>query len=138
MTQKKTQEAPEKSNLKLGRNLDGTFTKGHTISVGNNGGRPTEDLSVRSQVKLRIQKNPQLLQKAIDGMFDILANPEDPRWPKVYETMIKLNGNFDPDETKLTGDMNFTQQRPYEGMTKEQILSALKKGKPNATKPTGK
>lgn len=123
---------------KHGRNMDGTFAPGHKFGGSENSGRPPEDLSVRSQVKLRIQKDPDLLQKAIDGMFAILANPEDPRWPKVYETMVKLNGNFDPDETKLTGNMNFTQQRPYEGMTKEEIRAALKKGKPSADKPAGK
>ena len=122
----------EQKDNKHGRNPDGTFAQGNQEGLGNNGGRPTEDLSVRSQVKLRIQKNPQLLQRAIDGMFAILSNPDDPRWPKVYETMVKLNGNFDPDETKLTGNMKFAADRPYEGLTKEEILAALKKGKSSA------
>lgn len=116
---------------KVGRKSDGTFDKGN--SYGRNpGGRPSEDLSVRSQVKLRIAQNPELLQKAIDNLFKILDNPDDSRWTKAYEMLVKLNGNFDPDETKLTGNMKLAHERPYEGMTKEQILAALKKGKPNA------
>ena len=115
---------PKTDDEKPGRNADGTFAPGNKEGLGNNGGRPTEDLSVRSQVKLRISKDPALLQNAIDSMFSILSNPDDPRWPKVYETMVKLNGNFDPSETKLTGDI--THNRPYEGMSKEQILAALK------------
>lgn len=120
----------ETDNQKHGRNPDGTFAPGNKEGLGNNGGRPTEDLSVRSQVKLRIAKDPDQLQKAIDGMFAILANPEDPRWPKVFETMVKLNGNFDPSETKLTGEL--THQRPYEGMTKDELRAALQKGKSSA------
>lgn len=122
----------DNTNEKLGRNSEGKFIPGNKESVGNNGGRPAEDLSVRAQVKLRIAKDPDLLQRAIDGMFSILANPEDTRWPKVYETMVKLNGNFDPDETKLTGDMKLFHERPYEGLSKEEIRLALKKGKPSA------
>ena len=127
----------ELDNGKLGRNSEGKFLPGNKESVGNNGGRPTEDLSVRAQVKLRISKNPKLLQSAIDNMFSILDNPEDPRWPKVYETLVKLNGNFDPDETKLTGNMKFSKERPYEGMSKEEILAALKKGNSSAKSKSG-
>ena len=111
---------------KLGRNSDGTFSTGNQISVGNNGGRPLKDLSIRHQVKLRISKDPDLIQKTLDGMFKILSDYNHPQYIRMLDIFIRINGNFDPIETK-----DVTTQipdSPLDNLTIEELrkLKALK------------
>jgi len=90
----------EITSEKRGRNPDGTFKKGNQIGKGNKGGRPTEDMSFRHQVKIRAQKDPSLVKKVIDNLIDIASDSDNPRCLDAIEKLIKLNGNYDPSESK--------------------------------------
>lgn len=105
---------------KSGRNQDGTFKPG--VSGGSNGGRPPEILSVRSQVKLRVSKDPKLMRKAIDNMFAILADPTHPQFAKMLDTFVKLNGNYDPTEQKI--DLN-DNRNPFAGADPSKLEKLL-------------
>lgn len=131
MAQKKV-EAKKKVSNKLGRNSDGTFAKGNKESVGNNGGRPTEDMSFRHQMKIRASQEPELVQKVINNLIKIASNPDHPKCVEAAEKLIKLNGNYDPAESKseVTGSLNTKMENsPFNQLTKEDLLKLLKRKK---------
>lgn len=110
---------------KRGRNADGTFAKGNTIGNGY-GGRPKEDMSFRHQVKLRAQNNPELIQKAIDTLVAVALDKDHPKCMEAMEKLIKLNGNFDPSESKteLSGKV---EGAPFSNLSAKEVESLLKK-----------
>ena len=131
MAQKKV-EAKKKVSNKLGRNSDGTFAKGNKESVGNNGGRPTEDMSLRHQMKIRASQEPELVQKVINNLIKIASDPDHPKCVEAAEKLIKLNGNYDPAESKseVTGSLNTKMENsPFNQLTKEDLLKLLKRKK---------
>ncbi len=131
MAQKKV-EAKKKVSNKLGRNSDGTFAKGNKESVGNNGGRPTEDMSFRHQMKIRASQEPELVQKVINNLIKIASDPDHPKCVEAAEKLIKLNGNYDPAESKseVTGSLNTKMENsPFNQLTKEDLLKLLKRKK---------
>ncbi|MBR3169475.1 hypothetical protein IKF23_03495 [Candidatus Saccharibacteria bacterium] len=131
MAQKKV-EAKKKVSNKLGRNSDGTFAKGNKESVGNNGGRPTEDMSFRHQMKIRASQEPELVQKVINNLIKIASDPDHPKCVEAAEKLIKLNGNYDPAESKseVTGSLNTkVENSPFSQLTKEDLLKLLKRKK---------
>lgn len=131
MAQKKV-EAKKKVSNKLGRNSDGTFAKGNKESVGNNGGRPTEDMSFRHQMKIRAAKEPELVQKVINNLIKIASDPDHPKCVEAAEKLIKLNGNYDPAESKneVTGSLNTKMEdSPFNQLTKQDLLKLLKRKK---------
>lgn len=131
MAQKKV-EAKKKVSNKLGRNSDGTFAKGNKESVGNNGGRPTEDMSFRHQMKIRAAKEPELIQNVIDNLVKIASDPDHPKCVEAAEKLIKLNGNYDPAESKseVTGSLNTKMEdSPFNQLTKQDLLKLLKRKK---------
>ena len=131
MAQKKV-EAKKKVSNKLGRNSDGTFAKGNKESVGNNGGRPTEDMSFRHQMKIRASQEPELVQKVINNLIKIASDPDHPKCVEAAEKLIKLNGNYDPAESKseVTGSLNTRMENsPFNQLTKEDLLKLLKRKK---------
>ncbi len=131
MAQKKV-EAKKKVSKKLGRNSDGTFAKGNKESVGNNGGRPTEDMSFRHQMKIRASQEPELVQKVINNLIKIASDPDHPKCVEAAEKLIKLNGNYDPAESKseVTGSLNTkVENSPFSQLTKEDLLKLLKRKK---------
>lgn len=131
MAQKKV-EAKKKVSNKLGRNSDGTFAKGNKESVGNNGGRPTENMSFRHQMKIRAAKEPELIQNVIDNLVKIASDPDHPKCVEAAEKLIKLNGNYDPAESKseVTGSLNMKMEdSPFNQLTKQDLLKLLKRKK---------
>ena len=131
MAQKKV-EAKKKVSYKLGRNSDGTFAKGNKESVGNNGGRPTENMSFRHQMKIRAAKEPELIQNVIDNLVKIASDPDHPKCVEAAEKLIKLNGNYDPAESKseVTGSLNMKMgDSPFNQLTKQDLLKLLKRKK---------
>lgn len=131
MAQKKV-EAKKKVSNKLGRNSDGTFAKGNKESVGNNGGRPTENMSFRHQMKIRAAKEPELIQNVIDNLVKIASDPDHPKCVEAAEKLIKLNGNYDPAESKseVTGSLNMKMgDSPFNQLTKQDLLKLLKRKK---------
>ena len=131
MAQKKV-EAKKKVSNKLGRNSDGTFAKGNKESVGNNGGRPTEDMSFRHQMKIRASQEPELVRKVINNLIKIASDPDHPKCVEAAEKLIKLNGNYDPAESKseVTGSLNTKMENsPFNQLTKEDLLKLLERKK---------
>ncbi|MBR2766779.1 hypothetical protein IKD67_01705 [Candidatus Saccharibacteria bacterium] len=116
---------PSKNKPKRGRNADGTFAQGNTIGNGF-GGRPKEDMSFRHQVKLRAQKDPQLVQRAIDTLVEIALDKNHPKCVEALEKLIKLNGNYDPAESKteLSGKV---EGAPFVNLSAKEVEDLLKK-----------
>ncbi|MDL2235442.1 hypothetical protein LJC07_04710 [Christensenellaceae bacterium OttesenSCG-928-L17] len=127
--EKKVRATSVSTARKLGRNSDGTFRTGNKESVGNNGGRPAECLSFRQQMKIRVQKDPKILDKALDTLIGIANDPDHPKCADAIDKLIKLNGNYDPAETK---DVTPTApDRPLKGLSIQEVREALalKRGK---------
>ena len=131
MAQKKV-EAKKNEVIKGGRKADGTFAKGNKPKITKNYGRPTEDMSFRHQMKLRATKEPELIQNVIDSLVKIASDPDHPRCVEAAEKLIKLNGNYDPAESKseVTGSLNTKMENsPFNQLTKEDLLRLLKRKK---------
>ncbi len=122
------QKAPavNKTSDKPARNADGTLKAGGPSL--NPSGRPRgsyQDYSYRTQAKIRALRNPARIQKDLDRLDAIIDSPESTpaEVAKALEIKIKLNGNYDPQETK-----DITKQetnRVYKGLTLEQINKLL-------------
>lgn len=110
------------------RNPDGTFV-GDSNS-GNGGGRPSEVFSFRHQVKLRAANDPKMIQEAINTLVSIATDPRHPQCTTALDKLIKLNGNYDPQETKDVTPP--APHRPLEGLSAKELKEALKV---NKTKP---
>ena len=130
MAQKKV-EAKKKVAATVGRKSDGTFAKGNTFGK-NNGGRPMEEMSFRHQMKIRASQEPELVQKVINNLVKIASDPDHPKCVEAAEKLIKLNGNYDPAESKseVTGSLNTKMENsPFNQLTKEDLLKLLKRKK---------
>lgn len=110
--------------VKVGRNSDGTFSKGNKLSVGNNGGRPTEDMSFRHQVKIRASNDPNLVLNVINNLIAIASDPDHPKCVEAADKLIKLNGNYDPTETKDVSEKEVFN--PFENLTEDELRKLAK------------
>ena len=118
-TVKKVAKEKKVKAVKVGRNSDGTFSKGNKLSVGNNGGRPTEDMSFRHQVKIRASNDPNLVQGVINNLIAIASDPDHPKCVEAADKLIKLNGNYDPTETKDVSEKEVFN--PFENLSEEEL-----------------
>lgn len=118
----------ENETAKLGRNSDGTFAKGNKISVGNSG-RPKDKYSHRALAARRAEENPESIQKDLDVLDEIIANPDNSPMEKAkaIELKIKLFGGFDVQETKteLTGKVE--NAIPFSNLSQKEVEALLKK-----------
>ena len=114
----------KKKAAQVGRNSDGTFSKGNKLSVGNNGGRPTEDMSCRHQVKIRASNDPNLVLNVINNLIAIASDPDHPKCVEAADKLIKLNGNYDPTETKDVSEKEVFN--PFENLTEEELRKLAK------------
>lgn len=119
VTTKKVAKEKKAKAVKVGRNSDGTFSKGNKLSVGNNGGRPTEDMSFRHQVKIRASNDPNLVQGVINNLIAIASDPDHPKCVEAADKLIKLNGNYDPTETKDVSEKEVFN--PFESLSEEEL-----------------
>lgn len=110
--------------VQVGRNSDGTFSKGNKLSVGNNGGRPTEDMSFRHQVKIRASNDPNLVLNVINNLIAIASDPDHPKCVEAADKLIKLNGNYDPTETKDVSEKEIVN--PFENLTEDELRKLAK------------
>lgn len=126
VVKKKTTKASvgKKKATQVGRNSDGTFSKGNKLSVGNNGGRPTEDMSFRHQVKIRASNDPNLVLNVINNLITIASNPDHPKCVEAADKLIKLNGNYDPTETKDVSEKEVFN--PFKNLTEEELRKLAK------------
>jgi hypothetical protein len=116
---------PEKG----GRNVDGTFAKGHTPYIAENCGRPKDRFSHRAMAAKRAQENPNSIKKDLDVLDEIIANPDNSplERAKAIELKIKLFGGFDVQETKteLTGKVE--NAIPFSNLSQKEVEALLKK-----------
>ncbi|MBB1531655.1 hypothetical protein HG463_003250 [Candidatus Saccharibacteria bacterium] len=126
VVKKKTTKASvgKKKAAQVGRNSDGTFSKGNKLSVGNNGGRPTEDMSFRHQVKIRASNDPNLVINVINNLIAIASDPDHPKCVEAADKLIKLNGNYDPTETKDVSEKEIFN--PFENLSEEELRKLAK------------
>ena len=126
---KTTTKSKRKTTTKLGRNSDGTFAAGNQIGLGNNGGRPAECMSFREQVKIRASKDPSLVDDAINTLIAIANDPTHPKCVDAIDKLIKLNGNYDPAETKskteLSGSVETVASSPLSELTRDDLKRLL-------------
>ena len=129
VAKKKVEEKATPS--KVGRKSDGTFAKGNTYGK-NPGGRPPEDMSFRHQMKVRASKDPNIVKNVLQNLINIASDPNNPKCVEAAEKLIKLNGNYDPTESKseVTGSLETTSTNsPFDQLTKEDLLKLLKRKK---------
>lgn len=107
------------------RNADGTFKKGNA-----GGGRKPMCMSARAQARLMVENNPELLENALSNLFRIAADKSDNQSVAATDKIIKLLGNYDPQETKDVTPKEVPED-PLFNLTVEELrtLKALKKGK---------
>ena len=123
-TVKKVAKEKKAKAVQVGRNSDGTFSKGNKLSVGNNGGRPTEDMSFRHQVKIRASNDPNLVQGVINNLIAIASDPDHPKCVEAADKLIKLNGNYDPTETKDVSEKEVFN--PFENLSEDELRKLAK------------
>lgn len=123
-TVKKVAKEKKAKAVQVGRNSDGTFSKGNKLSVGNNGGRPTEDMSFRHQVKIRASNDPNLVLNVINNLIAIASDPDHPKCVEAADKLIKLNGNYDPTETKDVSEKEIFN--PFENLSEEELRKLAK------------
>lgn len=123
-TVKKVAKEKKVKAVQVGRNSDGTFSKGNKLSVGNNGGRPTEDMSFRHQVKIRASNDPNLVLGVINNLIAIASDPDHPKCVEAADKLIKLNGNYDPTETKDVSEKEIFN--PFENLTEDELRKLAK------------
>lgn len=123
-TVKKVAKEKKAKAVQVGRNSDGTFSKGNKLSVGNNGGRPTEDMSFRHQVKIRASNDPNLVLNVINNLIAIASDPDHPKCVEAADKLIKLNGNYDPTETKDVSEKEVFN--PFENLTEAELRKLAK------------
>lgn len=124
---------PEPTTVELGRNLDGTFTKGHTISVGNNGGAKPKAYSFRELAKLHgAELDPRTKRAKLREVVDVLYQKAMEGDVQAIDKVIKLTGNYDPDKSQV----EMTDSRnPFADLTDEQLkrLHEQKRAKSTST-----
>ena len=123
-TVKKVAKEKKAKTVQVGRNSDGTCSKGNKLSVGNNGGRPTEDMSFRHQVKIRASNDPNLVLNVINNLIAIASDPDHPKCVEAADKLIKLNGNYDPTETKDVSEKEVFN--PFENLTEAELRKLAK------------
>ena len=112
-------KAKKTTPVKGGRNADGTFAKGNKPKVTENYGRPPECMSARAQARLMVQKNPKKLKDALDNLFAIAADSKDNQCIAAIDKVIKLLGNYDPQETKDVTPK--AKPNPFDNLTEEEL-----------------
>lgn len=107
------------TSIKGGRKADGTFAKGNKPKITKNYGRPPEDMSFRHQVKLRASKDPKMVEDAINTLIKIARDPDNPKCIEAIDKLIKLNGNYDPQESKDVTPK--VRPNPFDNLTEEEL-----------------
>lgn len=124
-----TTKSKRAAAAKGGRNADGTFAVGNKPKVTENYGRPPECMSFREQVKIRASKDPSLVDDAINTLIEIANNPNHPKCVDAIDKLIKLNGNYDPAETKskteLSGSVETVTSSPLAELTRDDLKRLL-------------
>ena len=86
-------------------------------------------MSFREQVKIRASKDPSLVDDAINTLIMIANDPTHPKCVEAIDKLIKLNGNYDPAETKskteLSGSVETVASSPLSELTRDDLKRLL-------------
>lgn len=96
------------------RNADGTFKKGNA-----GGGRPPETMSARQQAKIMAAKDPDLLNKVLNNLYEIASDKNHSQCVAAADKLVKLLGNYDPQETKDVTPK--AKPNPFDNLTEEEL-----------------
>lgn len=122
---KKTGVKVKKKTVKVGRKSDGTFSEGNSFGK-NSGGRPKNDFSYRAMAKKMAAENPERIAKDLKILSNIIDSETSSPMEKMkaLELLIKLNGNFDPQETKDVSEKEIVN--PFENLTEAELRKLAK------------
>ena len=118
--------ATKKANtVQVGRKSDGTFAPGNTFGR-NPGGRPKDAFSYRAIAKVMASEDPDSITNGVRTLHDIVKSIETSPMEKMkaLELLIKLNGNFDPQETKDVSEKEIFN--PFENLTEDELRKLAK------------
>ena len=111
--------------VQVGRKSDGTFAPGNTFGR-NPGGRPKDAFSYRAIAKVMASEDPDSITNGVKTLHDIVKSIETTPMEKMkaLELLIKLNGNFDPQETKDVSEKEVFN--PFENLTEDELRKLAK------------
>lgn len=108
--------------VKNGRKTDGTFAKGNSFGQG----RPRNEYSYRAMAKKMAAEDPERITKDLKILNNIVDSDSSSPMEKMkaLELLIKLNGNFDPQETKDVSEKEVFN--PFENLTEDELRKLAK------------
>lgn len=124
-TVKKVAKEKKARTVQVGRKSDGTFAPGNTFGK-NPGGRPKDAFSYRAIAKVMASEDPDSITNGVKTLHDIVKSAETSPMEKMkaLELLIKLNGNFDPQETKDVSEKEVFN--PFENLTEDELRKLAK------------
>jgi hypothetical protein len=124
-TVKKVAKEKKARTVQVGRKSDGTFAPGNTFGK-NPGGRPKDAFSYRAIAKVMASEDPDSITNGVKTLHDIVKSAETSPMEKMkaLELLIKLNGNFDPQETKDVSEKEIFN--PFENLTEDELRKLAK------------
>jgi len=124
-TVKKVAKEKKAKAVQVGRKSDGTFAPGNTFGR-NPGGRPKDAFSYRAIAKVMASEDPDSITNGVRTLHDIVKSVETSPMEKMkaLELLIKLNGNFDPQETKDVSEKEIFN--PFENLTEDELRKLAK------------
>lgn len=124
-TVKKVAKEKKARTVQVGRKSDGTFAPGNTFGR-NPGGRPKDAFSYRAIAKVMASEDPDSITNGVKTLHDIVKSAETSPMEKMkaLELLIKLNGNFDPQETKDVSEKEIVN--PFENLTEDELRNLAK------------
>ena len=122
---KKVAKEKKANTVQVGRKSDGTFAPGNTFGK-NPGGRPKDAFSYRAIAKVMASEDPDSITNGVKTLHDIVKSAETSPMEKMkaLELLIKLNGNFDPQETKDVSEKEIFN--PFENLTEDELRKLAK------------
>ena len=121
-TVKKVAKKKKIDAVKNGRKTDGTFAKGNNFGQG----RPRNEYSYRAMAKKMAAEDPERITKDLKILNNIVDSDSSSPMEKMkaLELLIKLNGNFDPQETKDVSEKEVFN--PFENLTEDELRKLAK------------
>ena len=121
-TVKRVAKKKKTDAVKNGRKTDGTFAKGNSFGQG----RPKNEYSYRAMAKKMAAEDPERITKDLKILNNIVDSDSSSPMEKMkaLELLIKLNGNFDPQETKDVSEKEIFN--PFENLTEAELRKLAK------------
>lgn len=126
-TPQKPENVKKVGDKSVNHNVDGTFSEGNDAWKNrdpNKAHRPIQDFSYKSMAKVRAAKDPSRVEKDLDMLDKIIDNEDASPMErmKAIEYKIKLNGNFDAQETRDVTERQIPDS-PLNSLTVDELRS---------------